>query len=64
MGINGPLIKEVMKERGITQREMAKQLGISFSTLSQALTKCVMNEVTLKKLANYSMSLCYRRLKR
>lgn len=52
MGIDGPKIKEIMRERGITQRWLAKQLGISFSTLSQALTKSAMNEVTLKKLAD------------
>lgn len=51
MKIKGLYIKQVMREKGLTQREVAKKLGISYSALSQALNYCAMHETTLIRLA-------------
>lgn len=44
-------IKEVLKEKGITQQELSERLGVSYQSIKQTLNAPSITTATLEKIA-------------
>lgn len=45
-------IKEILKEKGMTQQELAEKLGVSYQSIKQTLNATSVTTGTLEKIAN------------
>lgn len=45
-------IKEILKEKGMTQQELAERLGVSYQSIKQTLNATSVTTGTLERIAN------------